>query len=141
MRKGDAARMLKRSLILALFGVVVVGGSLFAQGITGPSEMALCDQATFTITVTNDSATQRACNIVITNTMPNADFSYVDDSSVVCLPSPGCTTCARSGNQADPTIAGNNLVWNIDNLCGGSIELGPGESLAIDFDMATNCDT
>lgn len=119
-------------LIIGTFSIPLYGQT---GQITGPPEIDKCDIETYTITVTNDSA-QSLCSIVVTNTLPNADFSYVNNSGVVCLPG-DCSSCNL--NPANPSESGNDLIWDIDTLCGVT-QLGPGESFTIEFQMETNCD-
>ncbi len=100
-----------------------------AQGIVGPSQMGRCAQATFTITVTNASATESACGIVITNAVPNAGFSVVAGSSALTLVEAGETYAV------DPTDG----AWDVDSIRGSAYTLPPGGEIRVSFDLATGC--
>ncbi|MCX6094068.1 MAG: hypothetical protein NTY63_04495 [Candidatus Bipolaricaulota bacterium] len=100
-----------------------------AQGIVGPSQMSLCDQATFTATVTNASATESACRIVITNAVPNAGFSVVAGTSTLTLVETSETF------TVDPTDG----AWNVDAIRGSAYTLPPGGEIKVPFDLATDC--
>ncbi|MGQ9734128.1 MAG: CARDB domain-containing protein [Candidatus Bipolaricaulia bacterium] len=134
-----AIRILKRSTVLALLvGLVALGPSIMAQQasvtLSGPSQMGQCEQGTFTITFTNNG-TEDACGIVVTNTRPNAGFSYVTGSSVLTL---------HDGSiyYNDPTEGGLDLVWDIDLIVQNpAYKLPPGESLTVRFDLGTTCTT
>ena len=123
--------MQRSRLILVLGSILLMAaGAGFAQGITGPTEMTSLDQGTFVITVTNTSATQDACQIVVTNTIPNATFNYVLGTATVTL---------HTGSifLSEPNISGLDLLWDIDAISGSSYQLPPGESITIQFDLAT----
>jgi len=100
-----------------------------AQGIVGPSQMSRCAQATFTVTVTNASATESACGIVITNAVPNEGFSVVAGTSTLTLVEAGETYVV------DPT----NGAWNVDAIRGSAYALPPGGEIRVSFDLATDC--
>ncbi|MFC2105921.1 hypothetical protein ACFLS0_04155, partial [Candidatus Bipolaricaulota bacterium] len=118
-------------LILALGAILILtAGAGLAQGITGPTEMRSLDQGTFVITVTNASSTQDACQIVITNTIPNVTFNYVLGTATVTLHT-------GSSFAQNPAISGLDLIWDIDFVSGSSYQLPPGESITIQFDLAT----
>ncbi|MGB2984152.1 MAG: hypothetical protein WBC63_09910, partial [Candidatus Bipolaricaulia bacterium] len=123
---------MQRSRLMLVLGAILglAAGAVLAQGITGPTEMTSLDQDTFIITVTNASATQDACEIVVTNTVPNATFVYVLGTSTVTLHD------AASSSQ-NPDISGLDLVWDINAIFGTSYQLPPGESITIQFDLAT----
>ncbi|MFC2077649.1 hypothetical protein ACFLTM_02445, partial [Candidatus Bipolaricaulota bacterium] len=123
---------MQRSRLILVLGAILglAADAAFSQGITGPTEMTSLDQDTFVITVTNASATQDACQIVVTNTVPNATFYYVLGTSTVTL---------HDGNQSvqNPVISGLDLIWDMDAIFGISYQLPPGESITIQFDLAT----
>ncbi|MEN6369151.1 MAG: DUF11 domain-containing protein, partial [Thermotogota bacterium] len=108
-------------LVIPLAGV--------AQGIVGPSQMSRCAQATFTVTVTNASATESACRIVIINAVPNAGFSIVAGTSALTLVEAGETYAV------DPTDG----TWNVDAIRGSAYTLPPGGEIRVSFDLATDC--
>ncbi len=132
-------------LLFILAALLSAGPALLGQttGISGSSTINKCDTETYTITITNDSAAP-ICNLVVTNTMPGSSasdaFSYVANSATVCTPS-GCADCNLTAGNAEPSITGWVLEWDIDTLCGGTVNLGIGETLTVTFDMETNCDT
>ncbi len=125
------AMKMKNSAILVVAIVTTVfclGSSAFAQsGITGPSQMNRCDQGSFTITVHNDSATP-ACNLVVTSTIPASGFSYVANSANISF-------CGSH----EPTVNGNELIWDIDALC-GMTQLNPWYYFTISYDLLTDCE-
>jgi uncharacterized repeat protein (TIGR01451 family) len=88
-----------------------------------------CDQATFTMTVTNSSSTEEACRIVVTNTVPNAGFVYVVGSGRLTLHTGDIVTFS-------PGPGG----WDVDTLVGSSYALPPGQTLAVAFDLRTTCE-
>ena len=107
-----------------------LGTPAFAQsGISGALQMNLCDQETYTITVTNDGA-DPACHLVVTSSLPNSNFTYVSNTSNISL---GCA-------NNEPVINGNNVTWDINTLC-GSTTLAPGASFTIEYAISTNCET
>jgi len=121
--------------VLCVAFVLLLGGGLQGQevDITAPLNMGWCEQATFVITVTNTSS-QTMSQIVITNTRPHADFTYVPGTSVLTLHDGTVLT-------ADPTFSGLDLIWDIDAILGSSYELPPGEKVTLEFDLATTCST
>lgn len=124
-----------RKVLFVLIWIFIIGLiNLNARpDITGPSTMNLCDQGTFTITVTNDSPTQFVCKIVVTNTMPNNGFFYVPGTTIITL---------HDGSEYydDPQESGLDLIWDINAIIGSNYQLPPGESITIKFDMGTKCD-
>ncbi len=118
------------------------GSTALAQetGIAGPTQMGHCDQQTYTITVENSSG-DPACNLVVTSTLPSSHFSYVDGTTTTCYPATDdpSTACGTCNDNADPSITGSALRWDIDTLC-GETQLETGEKITITYDVATNCD-
>jgi len=119
MKRAGAWAVLLLCLQLAAWG----------QTIVGPDQMNLCDQATFTVTITNASATQDACALMVTHTAPNDGFLYVPGSTTITLNETAETF------YDDPT--GN--IWDINAIRGSAYALPPGESITISYDMATTC--
>ena len=115
----------------ALFFLLLVLGTglvLFGQAtITGPSQMEQCDNQPFTISFTNDSPTQTACHIVVTNTLPSGYYQYVTGSGHLTLPG-GVTY------SADPSGGS----WDV-NVIAGAFELAPGATLSVQFRLSTAC--
>ena len=99
--------------------------------LSGSTQMAPLNQGTFTITVTNNDPTQSACGVVITSSMPNAEFSYVLGSSTLTLHD-------GTSYAQDPTVSGLDLIWDLDAIVGAAYQLPPNETLTIVFDMATS---
>ena len=129
--------MIRRAFFALLMALFILGAfparALAASSISGPSEMDQCAQGTFTITVTNPSdASGPACISKVTATLPSAHFSYVTGSSSVS--GGGCSSAA------DPSVSGQTLTWDVTSLCSGAIRLNPGDSLTIQYDIATDCD-
>ena len=123
-------RRFRAFLILGLMLSVAAGVAL-GQGIAGPTAMTSLDQDTFVITVTNTSTSQDACQIVITNAVPNATYTYVLGTAFVTLHT-GVTFAQ------DPVISGLDLIWDLTTIFGSSYELPPEESIVIEFDLATH---
>ncbi|MBU1048685.1 DUF11 domain-containing protein [Candidatus Bipolaricaulota bacterium] len=117
-------RMCGWFIVLLCIPVVVC-----AQSIVGPDQMNQCDQATFTVTITNASATQSACFLSATHTLPNDGFVYV----------PGSTAITLNETAEIFTVDPINNVWNIDAIRGSAYALPPGESITLSYDMATTC--
>jgi uncharacterized repeat protein (TIGR01451 family) len=109
--------------VALLLGTVGLG-----QGISGPDQMDQCDEATFTIEITNTSSTEDACRIAITNTPPATGFLYVPLSAVVTLPD-------LTEYPFDPT----DPSWDIDTIVGAPFALLPGETLTVTFGLRTTC--
>ena len=80
--------------ILALALLTALG-----QGISGPTVLDDSDQGTFILTVSNTSASASACQISLTNTLPNTTFSYVTGSSTLTLHT-------GASYSTDPSIVG-----------------------------------
>ena len=116
------------SVVVFLMAVSWLG---WAQAITGPTQMTPLDVGTFTVTISNASTTQSACDIFVTNTVPNSQFSYVTGTSLLTLPDGRSFTL-------DPSVIGLDLFWDVDLITGESYQLPPGESLTIRFDLATS---
>ncbi len=144
MRKGKTTKKKTAKTILLAIIITVFGLSapaLYGQStISGPLSINNCDEGIYTITVTNTTPGAIG-SIVITNTLPNGNFSYVPNSAVLCFPSPGCATCNLPGGSAEPTPSGNDLTWDIDTLCSGTLQLAQGEEFTVQFTLSTNCDT
>ncbi len=125
-------------LIAALVGVAVFLIGFAAAGqqldLTGPSQMGQCEQAQFTITLTNDTA-QTASQVVIIETRPNSDFVYVAGSAEITLHE------GTVVSPAEPAESGLDLVWDIDSILGHAYALPPGGTVVVGFDLATNCNT
>ena len=111
--------------LLLLFIPAVAWG----QVIVGPDQMNQCDQASFTVTITNASATQAACLLTITHSLPNDGFLYVPGSTIITLDETAETF------TDDPI--GN--VWDIDAIRGSAYALPPGETVTISYEMTTTC--
>ncbi|MBC7169944.1 DUF11 domain-containing protein [Candidatus Bipolaricaulota bacterium] len=122
-------------------GALLVGVGVFAAcgvqaqvvALTGPTEMGRCEQATFTIAFTADPI-QTASAIAFTATRPNVGFAYVADSGLVKLHDGAVVV-------VEPTPSGLNLVWDLDLLLGYSYALPPGETVTVEFALATGCTT
>ncbi len=116
------------------FMIVFVASSLYADtSIGGPSEMNLCEQGTFTITVENPSGS--AVSVCVTDvvvTLPGAGYAYVTGTSTTQGPG-GCNS------SADPGVSGQTLTYTMSSLCGGAVRLDPGQSLTVQFDLITDC--
>ena len=103
--------------------------------VTGEEDVNLCEADTYYISIENPAwQSETAENIVITNTMPPDGFVFQDDSAIITAPAG-----SLSGNAADPSIAGNDLTWDLDTLFGSDIYLTPGQSLDIEFKMEIDC--
>ncbi len=122
--------MTKRGWIgLVFLGVLAIVLPVWGQSIVGPDQMNQCDQATFTVTITNQSATQDACFLTITHTLPNGGFLYV----------PGSTTLILDETLETFTDDPVNNVWDIDALRGSAYALPPGETITLSYEMETTC--
>lgn len=114
-----------------LWGVlfaIALSCSTLAQEILGPDQMDPCERATFTITVTNQSATQDACLVRITRSYTESGVLYVPGSTTILLHDATELT-------ADPTASS----WDIDALLGSAYTLPPAESITIAYDLETSC--
>lgn len=123
--------MRKKCLAILCLAVVVLPAISFgvaAQLLTGPAQLERCDEGTFTIAFTNPSPTQTACQMVVRNTSPSAEFTYISGSGAVTIPGYGTL-------PADP-IAGS---WNLDAIAGSSVQLAPGGTVSVQFRLATTC--
>ncbi|BAL80367.1 DUF7619 domain-containing protein [Caldisericum exile] len=78
------------------------------------------DTVTYQITITNTSSFAKAKNITINDTLPYG-FSYIDNSSSISWSEGG-------SSNANPTISGQNLTWNLINAV-----INSGESLILTF--------
>jgi uncharacterized repeat protein (TIGR01451 family) len=125
--KGRYAGAALAFLFFLSFGAVAQSVEL-----SGPSQMGRCEDAVFAITFAS-STVQTASQIIVTNTRPDG-FVYVGGSASVTL---------HDGTilSLDPTQAGLDLIWDLDGLLGGAYELPPGETIGIDFTLATSCST
>ena len=115
-------------LLLAGTVTLATGIGLCAQTIVGPDQMNRCDQATFTTTITNASATQDACLLVISRSYTEAGVLYVPGSTTITLHDATVLT-------DDPTGG----AWDIDALLGSTYVLPPNESITIAYDLETTC--
>ncbi len=111
--------------VLVLFGIAQLAQ---AQIASGPAQLERCDEGLFSITFANPSPTQTACQIVVQNTLPGADYSIVPGSGRVTVPGLGTY-------NADPVLE----QWAIDAIVGGPYELPPAETLTVQFSLATSC--
>jgi len=116
-------------VLILLIGLWAGSVSLLAQVVvSGPAQMDQCAEGTFTITFTNPSSTQTACQIVFRNTAPSAEFSYVAGSGLAAIPGYGNVL-------ADPALGS----WSVDAIVGASYELSPGGAIAVQFRLSTTC--
>jgi uncharacterized repeat protein (TIGR01451 family) len=114
-------------VLILLAGLWAGSGSLIAQVVvSGPAQMDRCDEELFTITFSNPSVTQTACQIVFTNTAP-AEFAYVAGSGSVTL---------HTAAVYYPSSLGS---WNVDSIVGAPYELPPGETITVRFRLSTMC--
>jgi len=122
---------------MPLVAVFLLLAACFARAQTfdlaGPDQIGRCEEATFTLTFTADAA-QTASEIVFTITRPNADFTYVPGSGLITL---------HDGTNvpAEPTSSGLDLIWDLDSILGVAYELPPGETVTVEFSLATWCNT
>ena len=112
-----------------LFVLLCIQVVAWGQTIVGPDQMNQCDQAEFTVTITNASATQDACFLTVTHTLPNAGFLYV----------PGSTTITLNETAETFTDGPTSNVWDIDAIRGIAYALPPGESITVSYEMETTC--
>jgi len=108
--------------------LLLLGAAVQAQTIVGPDQMNFCDTATFTTTITNQSATQDACLIEIARSYTESGVLYVPGSTLITLHDTTELT-------ADPTASS----WDIDALLGSAYVLPPSESITIAYDLETTC--
>ncbi|HEU68943.1 MAG TPA: DUF11 domain-containing protein, partial [Candidatus Acetothermia bacterium] len=123
-----------RALVLLSF-LVGIGWLAAAQTVDliGPTQMGRCEQATFTIVLTNDT-TQTLSDIIVTFTRANDNFVYVADSTTLTLHD-------GSTSPGNPDQVGLHLIWDVDEILGYEYELPPAGTLTISFKLATNCST
>ena len=114
---------------LCLAWILWASLTVVGQSIVGPDQMNQCDRATFVATVTNASATQDACLLVITHTRPNEGFILVPGSASVILNETSETF------DVDP-VDGS---WDIDSIRGTPYSLPPGETITVSYDLETTC--
>ncbi len=115
---------------LCLAWILFTSLTVAGQSIVGPDQMNPCDRATFVATVTNASATQNACLLVITHTRPNEGFLFVPGSATVTL--------NETSETFDVDPVGDS--WDIDAIHGTPYALPPGETITVSYDMETTCD-
>jgi len=120
-------KLLAHGSIALLLVVLSIGPVATAQTV-GPEQMNPCDRATFTTTVTNASATQDACLLVITRSYTEAGVLYVPGSTTITLHDATVLT-------DDPTADS----WDLEALLGAPYSLPPGESLTVAYDLETTC--
>ncbi len=123
--------MRRRKIFLPIVFLLSFSFALADSSIGGANQVNKCEVNTYTITIENSSS-QPITDIVVHNFMPTPGFTYVPGSS--SLSAPGCSS------TSDPSVNGNELIWDIDSICGSGITLNPGQSLTIDFAMETHCD-
>ncbi|RLB20196.1 MAG: hypothetical protein DRG71_10095, partial [Deltaproteobacteria bacterium] len=118
-------------VVMLLFGAAFVGAQTL--DLPGPDQMGRCEEATFMLTFTADAA-QTASAIVFTVTRPNANFTYVPSSAHITL---------HDGTDvaAEPTSSGLDLVWDLYAILGTAYELPPGDTVTVEFALATWCNT
>ena len=121
--------MKRRTLWLAGLLWFVSIWSAWGQAIVGPGQMNQCDSATFEVTINNASATQDACQLVISNEVPDSGFTYIAGSALLTL------TETSESFAVDPTDG----AWDIDGIRGTAYNLPPGETITLTFDLATDC--
>ena len=122
------AKGISRRLLVGFLVLLAAGVSLSAQIIVGPDQMNFCDTETYTTTITNASATQSACVLMITRAYTETGVDYV----------PGSTTITLHDNTVftdDPTAD----RWDIDALLGSAYTLPPNQSIIIQYDLETTC--
>jgi len=107
---------MRKKVLILLFAFLLPFKLFSDTGISGASEVNKCEINTYTITIENTSS-QPITNIVVHNYMPTPGFSYVSGSSSLSVSGGGCSS------TADPTINGNELIWDIDSLCGSAVNI------------------
>ncbi|MCK5828408.1 DUF11 domain-containing protein, partial [Candidatus Bipolaricaulota bacterium] len=121
---------MKRVWSWAILLLFFIPFTAWGQAIVGPDQMNQCDQASFTVTITNASTTQDACFLMVTHTLPNEGFVYV----------PGSTTITLDETAETFTDNPTGNVWDINAIRGSAYALPPGETVTISYEMATTCD-
>ncbi len=117
------------TVLVATLGLLLLAGAAgFCQLVTGPTQLERCDEGLFTITFENPSPTQTACQIVAKNTPPSSEFVYVPGSGSVTVPGYGTYS-------ANPVLGS----WNIDSIVGSAVELPVGQTITVQFRLATTC--
>ncbi|MDP8235554.1 MAG: hypothetical protein P9M08_04160, partial [Candidatus Erginobacter occultus] len=73
-------------------------------------------------------------SLIVTNTVPPDGFVFQNESAGITAPQG-----SLSGAGANPAVAGDDLVWDLDALFGSPVTLAPGENLEIEFKLEVDC--
>jgi uncharacterized repeat protein (TIGR01451 family) len=99
---------------------------LRADKSTNPGSLAFAAGQTATFTLTTTTENYAVDSVDVFDTMP-AGWTFVDDSATITAPN-GSTV---SGNSADPSIAGQQLTWNLNQ------NMTPNQTLTITYRAIT----
>ncbi|MCZ7591063.1 MAG: lamin tail domain-containing protein [Kiritimatiellae bacterium] len=98
--------------VALLFGYTALPASAqVTHTVSGPANVSYCDATTITTRFVNTGATLD--NLSITQLLPHADFVFVPGSGVITMPGGMVVT-------NDPSISGQQLVWDFSNVASTS---------------------
>ena len=128
-----------RAVVIAIITICLFFPSVSIADVeltVGKPSVSQCGQDAYTVTVTNPAASsQNLTEMVIQADLKTPQFLFSDHSTQITTPANGNPT----GNDAEPTISGNVLTWDIDALFGADVELAPGQRLTVIFSVTYTC--
>jgi uncharacterized repeat protein (TIGR01451 family) len=138
-----------RFLIYSFISLFALSFSVFAQNIyidiSGNIEINRCETNTYTITVTNNSGNDLSDFVIVARLENFTDLEYVTGTSELNINGGGF---ASIGNPASSGYSGQctapsspYLIWDIDALNGSAVTLGNGETVSVQFDLISGCET
>jgi uncharacterized repeat protein (TIGR01451 family) len=138
-----------RFLIYSFISLFALSFSVFAQNIyidiSGNIEINRCETNTYTITVTNNSGNDLSDFVIVARLENFTDLEYVTGTSQLNINGGGF---ASIGNPASSGYSGQctapsspYLIWDIDALNGSAVTLGNGETVSVQFDLTSGCET
>ncbi|PIE72836.1 MAG: hypothetical protein CSA20_05915 [Deltaproteobacteria bacterium] len=124
---------MKRIAYIVLVLILGVAAEAFASaGISGDGEINLCDEKTYTITVTNETG-NTIHDVVITNNIPAQGFEVASVGSITIAQLNGQPfPCRIPADPAGP--------YDLEELCYGNDFLYDTEPLTIVYKLKTDCD-
>lgn len=140
---------MKQLILYSFFLLLSFTSSIFAQDIdveiTGNSEINRCETNNYTITVTNNSGNDLSDFVIVARLENFNDFEYESGTSELNIDGGGFSSIgdpATSGYSGQCTAPSSPyLIWDIDVLNGSSVTLANGETVSVQFDLTSGCET
>lgn len=136
-------------LLLSIIFLFTLSFNVFPQNInteiTGSIEINRCEINTYTITVTNNSGNDLSDFVIVARLENFTDLEYETGTSELDIDGGGFSSIgdpATSGYSGECTAPSSPyLIWDIDALNGSAVTLANGETVAVQFDLKSGCET